>query len=86
MALHVSGSKNALPSRFSAGNPFSRFAPLMLMKGGAMRRSGAEVDEAPLSGTLGRIGSLEVRLARGPREVWRAQRLRYRVFYQERCV
>ncbi|MCR4523291.1 putative hemolysin [Bosea sp. BE271] len=48
-----------------------------------MRRTGAEIDEAPLSGTLGRIGSLEVRLARGPREVWRAQRLRYRVFYQE---
>lgn len=84
MALHVSGSKNALPSRFSAGNPFSRFAPLMLMKGGAMRRSGAGIDETPpLSGTLGRIGSLEVRLARGPREIWRAQRLRYRVFYQE---
>ena len=49
-----------------------------------MRRSGAEIDETPpLSGTLGRIGSLEVRLARGPREIWRAQRLRYRVFYQE---
>jgi putative hemolysin len=84
MALHVSGSKNALPSRYSAGNPFSRFAPLILMKGGAMRRAGAEIDETPpLSGTLGRIGSLEVRLARGPREIWRAQRLRYRVFYQE---
>ena len=84
MALHVSGSKDALPGRFSAGNPFSRFAPLMLMKGGAMRRPGAEIDETPpLSGTLGRIGSLEVRLARGPREIWRAQRLRYRVFYQE---
>ncbi len=49
-----------------------------------MRRSGAEIDDTPpLSGTLGRIGSLEVRLARGPREIWRAQRLRYRVFYQE---
>ncbi|WP_291656989.1 GNAT family N-acyltransferase [Bosea sp. (in: a-proteobacteria)] len=49
-----------------------------------MRRPGAEIDESPpLSGTLGRIGSLEVRLARGPREIWRAQRLRYRVFYQE---
>ena len=84
MALHVSGSKDALPSRFSAGNPFSRLAPLMLMKGGAMRRSGAETDETlPLSGTLGRLGALEVRLARGPREIWRAQRLRYRVFYQE---
>ena len=84
MALHVSDSKNALPPRFSAGNRFTRFAPLMLIAGGPMRRFGAEPGEAPpLSGTLGRLGSLEVRLARGPREIWRAQRLRYRVFYQE---
>jgi putative hemolysin len=33
--------------------------------------------------TLGRIGSLEVRLARSAAEVRRAQRLRYRVFYEE---
>ncbi len=49
-----------------------------------MRRAGDGTGETPpLSGTLGRLGSLEVRLARGPREIWRAQRLRYRVFYQE---
>ena len=33
--------------------------------------------------TLGRLGSLEVRLARSAAEVRRAQRLRYRVFYEE---
>jgi len=33
--------------------------------------------------TLGRIGSLEVRLARNAAEVRSAQRLRYRVFYEE---
>ena len=33
--------------------------------------------------TLGRIGSLEVRLARNLKEVKKAQRLRYQVFYQE---
>lgn len=33
--------------------------------------------------TLGRIGSLEVRLARNFKEVKKAQRLRYDVFYQE---
>ena len=32
---------------------------------------------------LGRLGTLEVRLALGKREVKRAQRLRYRVFYRE---
>jgi putative hemolysin len=33
--------------------------------------------------TLGRLGSLEVRLARSAAEVRRAQKLRYRVFYKE---
>ena len=33
--------------------------------------------------TLGRLGSLEVRLARTAAEVRQAQKLRYRVFYQE---
>jgi L-ornithine Nalpha-acyltransferase len=35
------------------------------------------------SASLGRCGSLEVRLARGPLDLWRAQRLRYKVFYEE---
>lgn len=61
--------------------PFlARFSPRLLMGGGF--RFHETRDEA-LSGTLGRSGSLEVRLARGPAEIWRAQRLRYRVFYQE---
>jgi L-ornithine Nalpha-acyltransferase len=33
--------------------------------------------------TLGRLGPLEVRLASGAKEVKRAQKLRYKVFYQE---
>jgi L-ornithine Nalpha-acyltransferase len=36
-----------------------------------------------LAGTLGRSGSLEVRFARNARDLRRAQRLRYRVFYEE---
>jgi putative hemolysin len=55
----------------------------MLMTEGAMRRFGIGSGEPALSETLGRLGPLEVRLARGPREIWWAQRLRYRVFYQE---
>jgi putative hemolysin len=35
------------------------------------------------SATLGRIGPLEVRLARDKREVKRAQKLRYKVFYKD---
>ena len=37
----------------------------------------------PADETLGRLGTLEVRLARNASEVRRAQRLRYRVFYKE---
>jgi putative hemolysin len=33
--------------------------------------------------TLGRLGALEVRLAEGKRDVKRAQKLRYRVFYKD---
>jgi putative hemolysin len=36
--------------------------------------------------SLGRLGSLEVRLARNAGDVRRAQRLRYRVFYQEKSA
>ncbi|WP_144864568.1 GNAT family N-acetyltransferase [Mesorhizobium sp. J18] len=39
--------------------------------------------EAILQSPLGRIGSLEVRLARDEEEVAAAQRLRFRVFYEE---
>ncbi|MEP9354969.1 GNAT family N-acyltransferase [Xanthobacter sp. KR7-65] len=38
---------------------------------------------APESVVLGRLGALEVRLARTARDVRRAQRLRYKVFYEE---
>ena len=37
----------------------------------------------PLAPSLGRLGSLEVRLARTPVEVKAAQQLRYHVFYEE---
>jgi len=36
-----------------------------------------------LGETLGRLGALEVRLARGKKELRKAQRLRYEVFYKE---
>ncbi len=39
--------------------------------------------EDGLPAVLGRRGDLEVRLARGPLDLWRAQRLRFKVFYQE---
>jgi L-ornithine Nalpha-acyltransferase len=43
-------------------------------------RAIAAQPEAP---TLGRLGGLEIRLARSRKDAHRAQRLRYRVFYEE---
>jgi L-ornithine Nalpha-acyltransferase len=42
-----------------------------------------EVRAEPTPETLGRLGSLEVKLARNAADVRRAQKLRYRVFYKE---
>ncbi|HVG52125.1 MAG TPA: GNAT family N-acyltransferase [Xanthobacteraceae bacterium] len=59
---------------------FQQFVPtLRAYSGFAMR----PVSPYPRGVTMGRIGSLEVRLARTAAEVRRAQRLRYRVFYKE---
>lgn len=47
---------------------------------------GPPADPAPplsLPDPLGRIGQLELRLARKPKDVKKAQRLRYRVFFEE---
>lgn len=43
----------------------------------------AAAEPGLLSGTIGRIGNLELRLANRARDVKRAQRLRYRVFFEE---
>lgn len=43
----------------------------------------AAIAAAASDATLGRLGSLEVRLARSAAEIREAQRLRYRVFYEE---
>jgi L-ornithine Nalpha-acyltransferase len=47
--------------------------------------SGFRIAKAPEGSlrTLGRLGTLEVRLARNAAEIRRAQKLRYRVFYRE---
>ncbi|WP_244327990.1 GNAT family N-acetyltransferase [Roseibium sp. RKSG952] len=51
----------------------------------AGRAANADPEHGPASArhSLGRIGPLEVRLARNFKEIKKAQRLRYQVFYQE---
>ena len=55
-----------------------------LDQGSGFRKFSRHQNIAPaLAGALGRSGSLEVRFARNARDLRRAQRLRYRVFYEE---
>jgi putative hemolysin len=61
-----------------AGLP--NFMPTLRAYGGFSLRDSSVIDG---DSTLGHIGSLEVRLAHSAAEVRRAQRLRYRVFYEE---
>jgi L-ornithine Nalpha-acyltransferase len=63
------------PAAFDFGNVALRFVPAK------MRRVPISFD--PATPILGRIGELEVRLARSSAEVKAAQQLRYRVFYEE---
>ena len=56
-----------------------KIIPMMRAYGGIrLRDAGTDLPE-----TLGRIGSLEVRLAANAAEVRRAQKLRFKVFYEE---
>jgi putative hemolysin len=50
---------------------------------GRSGRQGRSDPDRDLDPVLGRLGSLEVRLARSGSEIRQAQRLRYKVFYQE---
>jgi putative hemolysin len=54
--------------------------PTLRAYGGLRVRDARPVRDA---GTLGRLGPLEIRLARHAADVRRAQRLRYRVFFEE---
>ncbi|WP_299819748.1 GNAT family N-acetyltransferase [uncultured Roseibium sp.] len=71
---------------FSPRNLVRRFTPVM-RSGAAMANVARPVHpiRTPVKTgeTLGRIGSLEVRMARNFKEVKKAQRLRYDVFYEE---
>lgn len=94
MALFpVAGTTSSrLPSRFGftfASPPLVDFVRPFRKKSSAAIAfiRGANMNRAPvlrpLAPVLGRIGSLEVRLATTPKEIRAAQRLRYKVFYEE---
>lgn len=77
-------SLDLAPSRPAAPLPF--VAPLPLrerVRETAIRLLPGREPAIELPQALGRLGSLEVRLAATPREVKRAQRLRFKVFYRE---
>ena len=73
------------PQLLSARGLIRRFSPAVVSVGLRDRaaREGRAESSADDPFSLGRIGSLEVRLAASPAEVRRAQAIRYQVFYQE---
>jgi len=72
-----------LLNRFRSAQPGAGVPGLLpqLQAYGGLQASAARADRRMQS--LGRLGNLEVRLARSAAEVRQAQKLRYRVFYQE---
>jgi putative hemolysin len=68
-------------------NPLFKAAPrgLLALRGlnEKARSSGLPFVRKPPAKVYGRIGNLEVRLAAGRKDVQRAQRLRFQVFYEE---
>jgi L-ornithine Nalpha-acyltransferase len=76
-------SQKRLFTRFRAGQMPGQPGLLpQLQAYGGLQAAPARAQRA-LQGSLGRIGSLEVRLAQTAAEVRQAQKLRYHVFYQE---
>jgi putative hemolysin len=63
--------------------PFARGATIAPLPGTPLYLPGSAQPEPSRLGTLGAIGSLEVRLASSSGDIHRAQRLRYQVFYEE---
>ena len=77
-----------LPAAQASLNLLSNFLPGRTLPTARLPLLPVPLPMGPLAGasrsaSLGRIGSLEVRLARTVGEVKRAQELRYRVFYEE---
>jgi L-ornithine Nalpha-acyltransferase len=69
-------------SRFSAPLRFAGIPNIVpVLKAYSGFRIAGAAPETPRA--LGRLGALEVRLARNAKEIRRAQKLRYRVFYRE---
>lgn len=66
-----------------AGFPFGPAALRDRVRDSAIRFLPGLGPRIELPETLGRLGSLEVRLAAGAKEIKRAQKLRFKVFYEE---
>jgi putative hemolysin len=67
----------------AARSQLGRFFPLPFLPHRDFDRTGTKPASARDGALLGRLGTLEVRLATSVAEVRRAQRLRYRVFFEE---
>jgi putative hemolysin len=84
LRTHQRSGRNDQPSHFAELlRPLQKSGSVAIAFFPGARRGAGIARNQGLGPTLGRLGSLEVRLAAKTKEIRRAQRLRYRVFYDE---
>jgi putative hemolysin len=74
---------HGLARKFAVSRPFTGLPVRLLMRHTPRALTAPFLARRKPIKTYGSIGDLEVRLARSPRDIRRAQRLRYKVFYEE---
>ncbi|MFO1173202.1 MAG: GNAT family N-acyltransferase [Hyphomicrobiaceae bacterium] len=76
-------SPRGLVRRFTVSRPYSGLPVRLLFRHTPRALAAPFLARRKPNKSYGSIGDLEVRLARNPRDIRRAQRLRYKVFYEE---
>jgi putative hemolysin len=80
--IRFASDRRGTPS-FGFMNPLQMSGGVVSLIPGLKKRAALAQARGGLDPVLGRLGSLEVRLATTPKEIRRAQRLRFKVFYGE---
>jgi putative hemolysin len=83
MTMPGAGAPKRMGLRFASGHRLAQMGGVIRLIPGLKARSVPAEARSALDPVLGRLGSLEVRLATTPKEIRRAQRLRFKVFYEE---
>ena len=83
MTMPEAGAPKRMGLRFASGHRLAQMGGVIRLIPGLKARTVPAGVHGTLDPVLGRLRSLEVRLATTPKEIRRAQRLRFKVFYEE---